>query len=412
MVRSFAILVCVWLLCASLLPAQAPGKAEPVSTIEPALSSAAAGLGPALDCLPPAEEPSGCLYTQVDFLLRWFKPVCLNVPVVSVGNPTAPVPGAVNQPGTQVVVGGVPPHHFDFAATPGVQFKVGWLRDDGALGVEVGGFLMDTASASQGFVATPNGSPASYLPYQAPDNSQQALRFTIPGVVTGTSVAIGSTHLWGLEANLLVPISVDRCGWCLSAALLVGGRYLDLTDRDRVSNTLRLVDDPSALAVGADQFITRNQFAGPQLGATLGVSRGSWSLEYTTKLAAGVTHQARNIEGSPVLAATASSPLLVPGPLLALPSNIGRETAERVTLVPEVGLRSRLELTSWCWVTVGYTLLYWNKVLCPGDQMDAVVNVTQLPFHGPVTGPANPAPLFVHTDYFAQGLELGVQFRF
>jgi hypothetical protein len=31
---------------------------------------------------------------------------------------------------------------------------------------------------------------------------------------------------------------------------------------------------------------------------------------------------------------------------------------------------------------------------------------------GPVTGPLAPKPLFVHTDYFAQGIEVGAEFRF
>jgi hypothetical protein len=194
--------------------------------------------------------------------------------------------------------------------------------------------------------------------------------------------------------------------------LLVGARYLDLTDRDRITNTLQLVSNSSAVAVGADQVTTRNQFSGPQVGIMLGLEQGNWSLAYTTKLAAGITHQSRVIGGSPLQSTTDLSPLLVPGPLVALPSNIGRETADRVTLVPEVGIKSRLALTSWCSLTLGYSLIYWNKVLCPGDQMDGQVNITQLPFHGPVTGPAVPIPLFVHTDYFTQGLDVGVQFRF
>jgi len=359
-----------------------------------------------------AAESTGSFYSDFTFLLRWFKPVCLNVPVVSVGNPSAPVPGAIGQPGTQVVIGGVPPHKFDFGATPGGQLTAGWVSADGALGVEVTGFLMDTSSAGQGFTAAANGSPATYLPYQAPDNSQQALPFTIPGVVTGRSVALGSTHVWGVEANATLPFTLEREGWSFFGAFLAGARYLDLTDRDRITNTLQLVADPSAVAVGAAQFQTRNQFAGPQLGTVMGLEWGKLSLAYTTKLAAGLTHQSRNIEGAPLLATTDLSPLLVPGPLVALPSNIGRETADRVTLVPEAGIKSRLALTSWCSLSLGYTLIYWNKVLCPGDQMDGQVNITQLPFHGPMTGPPLPQPLFVHTDYFTQGLDVGLQFRF
>ncbi len=412
MLRTLTGVLCVGLLIAPPGLAQSAKPPEAVAAVNPAPSPAAPGFRPEAECPLPEAAPADRFEAEVDSLLSWFKPVCLAVPVVAVGNRSDRVPGAVGQPGTQVAVGGVPPHRFDFGATPGGAVELGWLRGDGAFGVQVRGFLMDTAAAGQAFVASPSGSPASYLPYTAPDNARQALPFTIPGVVTGNSMAIGSTHLWGAEGNLTFPFTGNWLGGPLAGTFLLGGRYLDLTDRDRVVNSLSLVADPGAFAVGADQVITRNQFYGPQVGVALGGGLGRLSLEGTLKLAAGLTHQARNIEGAPVLVSTVASPLLVPGPLIALPSNVGRETADRVTLVPEVGIRSRLALTP-CWsVTLGYRLIYWNKVLCPGDQMDPLVNVTQLPFHGPFTGPAQPAPLFVHTDYFAQGLELGLQFRF
>ena len=44
--------------------------------------------------------------------------------------------------------------------------------------------------------------------------------------------------------------------------------------------------------------------------------------------------------------------------------------------------------------------------------MRPLINVTQLPFHRPVSGPLDPKPLFLHTDYFTPGLNLGLQFRY
>jgi hypothetical protein len=318
----------------------------------------------------------------------------------------------VGQPGTPIVVGGTPPHKVEFPLTPGVQLTLGWDRGDGAIGLEVGGFLMEQAANSQHFAADPNGAPNTYLPYQAPDNTVHALPFTVPGVVTGGSAAVGSTKLWGIESEGFVPFTLEHGACTFFGKFLFGGRYLDLTDRVRITNALRLVGDPSAFASGADQFSTHNQFAGPLIGTTLGLGGSNWSVELTNKLAAGLTHQVRNIEGSPLSSASVLLPDLVPGPLLALPSNIGHESASRVTLVPEFGVKSRLALAPWCSVTLGYTLIYWNKVLCPGDQMSGVINVTQVPFHGPVSGPRDPQPLFAHTDYFTQGMHLGLEVRY
>jgi hypothetical protein len=40
--------------------------------------------------------------------------------------------------------------------TPGVQLTVGWDRGDGAIGLEVSGFLMEQAANSQHLTADPN----------------------------------------------------------------------------------------------------------------------------------------------------------------------------------------------------------------------------------------------------------------
>jgi hypothetical protein len=231
-------------------------------------------------------------------------------------------------------------------------------------------------------------------------------------VTTGSSVATGYTHLWGVEADGVIPFTIDRGVVTYYGKFLVGARYLDLTDQVRISNILRLVADPSAFGYGAEDFTTHNEFAGPQLGTTLGMEWGRWSLEYTCKLAAGVTEQVRTISGGPLLSASVQSPLLVPGPLQAEPSNVGRERAPRGTLVPEISLRSKVAVTSWCSLTISYSLLYWNKILCPGDQMSPLVNVGQVPFQAPVPGSLDPKPLFNHTDYFAQGLDIGVEVRY
>lgn len=397
------------LLAAGAAFGQGVATSEAPSLVRP---GPAAGEGVCLELAAPAPDGCGRFHVEAELLLRWFKPVCASVPVVTGGDPRDPIPGAVGQPGTRIVIGGDPPHKFEFPMTPGLQLTLGWERGDGAIGFEASAFVIEEASNRQFFAADANGAPITYLPYQAPDNSQQALPFTIPGVVTGSSEAVGSTKLWGAEGDLVLPFTLEgSCGRCYGR-FLVGARYLDLADQVRITNILRPVEDPADFALGMDRFRTHNQFGGAQVGTTLGIRGGCWALELTTKLAAGLTWQQRTIEGSPLLRASASLPELTPGPLLALPSNIGTESARRVTLVPEIGVKSRMALAPWCSVSLGYSLLYWNKVLCPGDQMSPLINVTQLPFRGPVVGPLDPKPKFAHTDYFAQGLNLGVEFAY
>lgn len=401
--------VCVGLMGTAAL-AQVTGTLNPPRP--PVVTAPAAPVERVSNLFAPISTESNFFYADAELLLLWFKPVCASIPVVAIGNPSDAVPGAIGQPGTKVVVGGQPPHKFEFPLTPGWQVTFGWGRGDGRIGFEFSGFIMAQASNSQTFNADSNGFPYTYLPYTAPDNSFQALPFTIPGVVTGGSVAVGSTKLWGTSSTLTLPFSIDRGDFALYGTMQVGARYLDLTDQVNVTNSLRLVANPAAVAVGMAHFETHNQFAGPQLGMTMGVTRGRFAVELTTRLAAGVTRQTRIIEGAPLIDASLILPLLVPGPLLALPSDIGRSSTTRATLVPEIAVKTRFGITDWCSVTLGYSLLYWNKVICPGDQMSPFVNVTQLPFRGPVTGPLDPHSPFVHTDYFAQGMSFGIEFRY
>jgi hypothetical protein len=65
-------------------------------------------------------------------------------------------------------------------------------------------------------------------------------------------------------------------------------------------------------------------------------------------------------------------------------------------------------------LTFGYQFLYWSRVARPGEQIDRVINPTQIPVFGgnQLLGPARPEPLFTTTDFWAQGLNLGLEVRF
>jgi Putative beta barrel porin-7 (BBP7) len=59
--------------------------------------------------------------------------------------------------------------------------------------------------------------------------------------------------------------------------------------------------------------------------------------------------------------------------------------------------------------------MYLSSVVRPGDQVDRTVNVANVPTSlafGLPGGPASPAPQFVRTDFWAQGVTFGVLFKF
>ena len=69
-------------------------------------------------------------------------------------------------------------------------------------------------------------------------------------------------------------------------------------------------------------------------------------------------------------------------------------------------------------VYAGYSALYWNQVVRPGNQMDRGINLSQNQnpsFNtagGGLVGPALPAPQFNRSDFWAQGGTFGVEFQY
>jgi hypothetical protein len=89
--------------------------------------------------------------------------------------------------------------------------------------------------------------------------------------------------------------------------------------------------------------------------------------------------------------------------------------------VPEAGLKVGYRLTPWASVFVGYTFLYASAVVRPGAQIDRNINTTQgMAFQAPQTpaptlaleGPARPAVRVRESDFWAQGLNIGVSLSY
>jgi hypothetical protein len=63
--------------------------------------------------------------------------------------------------------------------------------------------------------------------------------------------------------------------------------------------------------------------------------------------------------------------------------------------------------------TAGYSLVYLPAVVRAGDQIDTDINPNLLaPPLDPFTGAARPQFRYIESDYYAQGLSLGLQLQF
>jgi hypothetical protein len=323
--------------------------------------------------------------------------------------------GVLGAPTTTVLFGGT---HVNDEVRSGFRFTLGgWLDDCHKLGVEGDFFMLE--SEGTGFAASSTGSPIVARPFfNTSTGRPDAQLIALPGVLSGSvSAHSGSTGLLGADALL----RCNLCCGCNSRLDVLGGfRYLRLSDHLGVDENLVTTSatNPNFVPLGtsivlADRFDTRNEFYGFNLGLKGSVRRGPWVLQGLAQLAVGDNREVVNISGATTFTVPGAAPVTGVGGLLALPSNIGRFSKDRVEVIPEFGVRIGYQVTPRLQVFAGYTFLYWADVLRAGSEVDLVVNPTLLPGSPiPPTGAQRPMPLLNNTSFWAQGIDLGVELRF
>jgi hypothetical protein len=144
------------------------------------------------------------------------------------------------------------------------------------------------------------------------------------------------------------------------------------------------------------------------------VRRGAWVLRGLADVAVGDNHEVVDVNGATTVSVPgAGPPVTNPGGLLALPSNIGHQSRDRVAVIPEFGLQVGYQLTAHLRAYAGYTFLYWGEVARAGNQVDLTVDPNLLPpVMQPVSGPLRPAAQLENTSFWAQGIDLGLEFLF
>ncbi len=96
------------------------------------------------------------------------------------------------------------------------------------------------------------------------------------------------------------------------------------------------------------------------------------------------------------------------------PTNLGTRGRDTFAVVPEVQVKAGWQVRPGVRTFASYNFLYWSSVARPGDQIDPVVNTNLVPTSttfGNPGGPARPAFNFRETDFWAQGVNVGLQLR-
>jgi hypothetical protein len=342
-------------------------------------------------------------YISAEYLMWWFKGQAVP-PLITSGSMGDAIPGALNFPATTILFGG---RHMENGEHSGGRFMIGsWLCDDYCLGWEAGYFFLGPGVTN--FRASSPGSPILTRPFiNAATGTESAELVAGPGVLAGTVTVQTRSSLWGAEANLRSNVWTG-CHSFLD--VLAGFRTLGLDEDLIIHENLRVLLPPGGTFDLVDHFRTENRFYGGQVGAEWQCRVRRWDLGIKAKLAIGETQQFVTISGIDVVTDPINGTRSFNSGLLTQQSNIGHYSRDRFTYVPEVGFTVGYHLTEHLRCFAGYNFIYWSSVARPGPQIDRTVNVNQIapPIPG---GPARPAFTFNGTDFWAQGFNVGLEYK-
>jgi hypothetical protein len=359
----------------------------------------------ALDCF------ATRFWVSADYLLWWIKDERLPA-LVTAGSVHDAVPGALGQPGTQVLFGG----DINMPVQSGGRFRGGyWFTPDQTIGLDGTFFFLGEQATHFGVIS--DGVPVLARPFvNAISNRQDANLVAFPGLQSGLVTASLLNRFWGIDTNVR---SMLFRGPSYQVSVLGGFRFLDLDESLRMheENLLDPLADnaPSVSTLTGDRFHTSNQFYGGQIGTDVMWCRGRFFVDLLAKVALGASIQRASINGWSAFSNSVGQGGAIGVGELALPSNLGRAGKDQFAVVPEVGLNVGYAVTRHLRLVFGYTFIYWSRVFRAGDQIDTVLNPTGFSAavgNGPLVGPSRPIFTFKDSDFWAQGLNFGAEFRY
>jgi hypothetical protein len=365
-----------------------------------------------------APVASGPFSFSAEALVWWFKSSPTPGPLVT--------DGSLSDPDTTVFLG---EGDLDTNPNPGFRLTAGYTLNP-QWDLE-GSFLYIPTRSTGNSVASSGqtGSTDLLLTYfDVVENREALSELSLAPIYRGSAQEKLTNNLMGAKLN---------GSWALASLLpwqvsLLGGfGWLRLHETYTLTTSSPFIPpQPVDIWDTTDKFDAFNNFYGAQLGGRARYDWGRWFANGTFTLGLGAMVQTVEISGSLVTNDFSLAPLTPPGQptqfgptqkfpggYFALPSNIGDRTRTEFGVVPEVALNLGFQITPQALIFVGYTFLYANDVARPGKQINRNLNTSQsvawtYDTSATLEGPAEPSSKFKSSDFWAQGINVGFNFRF
>jgi hypothetical protein len=328
------------------------------------------------------------------------------------GRQTPPLGAASAQPGLPTAIN----HDFLFNEpfgndlTPGFRGDVGRYFAGGAFGIGGRVWVLGDDDDSVGFSG--NGTGTSFtVPFFNTFNGigedAVIVGFDDGGTqVSGQAVARSTFSIVAAELYGRALVGESRNH---RFELLGGYSYFNISD-ELTLNINRTQVPPGSITTFSDDFRTRNEFHGGQIGNEIALRRGRWTASSLTKVHLGNMTQRVAVNGTSTegIIGGGAATLFDEG-LFARGDVQGVRTRDTFAFAPEMNLKLGYQFRPHVNFHVGYSFIYWNNVALAGDQMDRnlFVDAGNL-------GNAGPARFvdIKHDGYWVQGIDLGTTIEF
>lgn len=337
-----------------------------------------------------------------------------HLPVLATAAPTGTdrsLAGTLGSPATAALFGG---NRANKDFRNGYRLNAGWWFDEcNTCGIEGDFFFLQNSRS--GFAAASNGSQIISRPFDNALTGRPDVELvSFPNVLGGSLTTDVRNSVIGGGVNGIRNLCGNPCG---RLDFLVGYRYWNVSDEVHIRENLTALAGQSRVPAGtqfqiSDRFATSNNFHGGLIGLSGEKQFSQWFVGGRATVAFGANSQIIDISGSTLAISPTGVRAAYQGGLLAQPSNIGHYTRTAFAVVPEVGVRAGVQVTEHARVFAGYNFLYMSNVVRAGDQIDTRVNPNQLPPQTVFGGPALPAFTPKTTDFWAQGVSVGLELRY
>jgi len=349
------------------------------------------------------------LWGRAEYLLWWTRGMSTPpLATTSLDGTVQGQAGVLGLPGTSILSGAT---RVLGGSRSGGRFTLGaWLDDYHDRGVEATYLLLEDDSTT--FVGS--GSDRSILArpfFNIQNGTPDARLIVFPNLVDGVLTTETATELQTFD--FLYRRVIRR--WRGSRLdLVLGYRYADLDDLLQVTESTQSLSGPT---VGStidlfDRFDTENTFNGGTIGIKfLRKVYRCWSIEAVANVALGSTRSKASVTGQTISTTAQGGSATTPNGLLTQQTNIGSYSRAKFSTVSEFGVSLRRSFTRRLSARVGYTFLYWTSVARAGEQVDLDINPSQIP-PGTLQGAPRPAFPFATTNFWAQGLNFGLEYKY